>query len=186
MSATTADWNQTAGFMPLESGIIVPIPEAEAAVDELRARHDPQARFGVPAHITLLYPFAHPSTVGDLVPALRQLFDAVRAFEFSLVEVRRFPAAAYLHPEPAAAFVGLTELLVRQFPEFPPYRGAFATVIPHLTVADHVAPDVLDTVAADLAGWLPIRCRATEAWLVCSDEHGVWSRRDVFRFGSIP
>ena len=186
MSATTADGNQTAGFMPLESGIIVPVPEAEGVVGHLRRLHDPQARYGVPAHITVLYPFADPSNVGDSIPALQRVFDQVAEFEFSLVEVRRFSGSAYLHPEPSAPFIRLTEMLVRQWPEFPPYRGAFSTVIPHLTVADHVAPDVLDTVAADLAGWLPIRCRATEAWVLCSDEHGVWSRRDVFRFGSIP
>ena len=38
------------------SGVIVRIrlpPELE----ELRQRHDPMAPFGVPAHVTLLYPF---------------------------------------------------------------------------------------------------------------------------------
>lgn len=174
--------NQAAGFMPLESGILLPVPEAEAVVGHLRWLHDAQARYGVPAHITLLYPFAHPSTVGDAVAALQQLFSSVPAFEFSLVEVRRFPATAYLHPEPSATFLQLTEMLVRQWPEFPPYGGAFSPVIPHLTVADHVATDVLDTVDQDVAVHLPIRCRATEAWLMCSDKRGIWSRQEAYAF----
>jgi len=172
--------------MPLESGIILPVPEAETVVGHLRSLHDAQAGYGIPAHITLLYPFADPSSVGTAIGALHRLFTLIPAFEFSLVEVRRFPATAYLHPEPSAPFVRLTEMLVRQWPEFPPYGGSFSTVIPHLTVADHAATDVLDTVDVTVARQLPISCRATEAWLMCSDEHGVWSRRDVFRFGSIP
>jgi 2'-5' RNA ligase len=171
--------------MPLESGIIAPTPEADAVVGHLRSLHDPQARYGVPAHITLLYPFAHPSSVADAVADLRRLFGRQLIFEFSLAEVRRFPATAYLHPEPSATFVRLTEMLARRWPQFPPYRGVFTTVTPHLTVADHVATDVLDTVDASVSSLLPIHCRATEAWLMCSDEEGLWSRRDVFRFGQL-
>jgi 2'-5' RNA ligase len=176
------DLKRAAGLMPCESGIILPIPEAEAAVGHLRRLYDPQARYGVPAHITLLYPFAHPSRVGDAADALQQLFRLVPPFDFSLVEVRRFPATAYLHPEPSATFVQLTERLAHRWPEFPPYGGAFSTVIPHLTVADHVAADVLDAVDRNIAIHLPIRCRATEAWVMCSDEHGFWSRHEIFPF----
>jgi 2'-5' RNA ligase superfamily protein len=76
--------------MPLESGIILPVPEAEPIVGQLRTLYDPQARVGVPAHITLLYPFAHASKVADIVDALHQLFSRVPAFEFALVATRRF------------------------------------------------------------------------------------------------
>ena len=169
--------------MPRESGIILPVPEAEAVVGHLRWLHDAQARYGVPAHITLLYPFTQPSRVGEATRGLQQLFRRVPAFEFSLVEVRRFPSTAYLHPEPSATFVQLTEMLMQQWPEFPPYSGAFSTVIPHLTVADHVSTEVLDTVDRSVARQLPIRSRATAAWLMCSDEHGIWSRHEVFPFG---
>src|SRR3954469_6538384 len=102
------DPNRAAGFMPAESGIILPVPGAEAAVGHLRRLHDPQASYGVPAHFTLLYPFADPSSVGETAGALQKLFRLIPAFEFSLVEVRRFPATAYLHPEPSAPFVQLT------------------------------------------------------------------------------
>jgi len=170
--------------MPLESGIVIPVPEAESIVGELRSRHDPQARYGVPAHITLLYPFTHPTKVADALAALHESFNRVPAFDFSLVEVRRFPATAYLHPEPSAVFARLTDMLVRQWPDFQPYGGAFSVVTPHLTIADRVAPDALDAVDAAVSAQLPIACRATEAWLLCSDEHGFWSTREVFRLKS--
>jgi len=168
--------------MASESGIILPVPEAEAAVDHLRRLYDPQAGYGVPAHITLLYPFAQPSRLAEAAGALLQLFGLVPAFDFSLVEVRRFPATVYLHPEPSAPLVQLIETLVHRWPGFPPYGGAFSGVIPHLTVADHVPADMLDTIVRSAATHLPIRCRATEAWLMCSDERGVWSRHGVFPF----
>jgi len=172
--------SRPAGWIPLASGIILPIPDAEAVVGHLRERHDPQTRYGVPAHMTLLYPFAHPSIVGETLGAIRELFCSIRGFDFSLVEVRRFPAAAYLHPEPSSPFVQLTATLAQRWPEFPPYGGAFSSVIPHLTIADQAASDVLDTVERDVASHLPIRCRAAEASLMCSDEHGFWSRHDDF------
>ena len=119
MVAKMTESTRAAGFMPSESGIILPIPEAETAVGHLRRLHDPQASYGVPAHITLLYPFAHPSRVDEAAGALQKLFCLVRAFEFSLVEVRRFPATAYLHPEPSATFVQLTKKLVHRWARIP-------------------------------------------------------------------
>jgi hypothetical protein len=166
--------------MPLESAVILPILDAGPVVEDLRWRYEPQARYGLPTHITLLSPFAHPSAVGEATAALEELFRLVPAFDFSLVEVRRFPAAVYLHPEPAEPFVQLIDRLARRWPEFPPYGGAFSTVIPHVTVAARVADDVLDLVDRNVARHLPIRCRATEAWLMCNDEHGVWKPRAVF------
>ena len=171
--------------MPLESCVIVPVSEAEAVVDDLRWQYDPMARNGIPAHITLIYPFEHPSSVSIAIGDLRQLFSRVSAFPFSLAEVRRFDdGTAYLHPEPSALFVDLTETLVKRWPEFPPYRGEFPTVTPHLTVAHKVGTRVLDAVTMTVAGRLPVHCDATEAWLMCSDERGSWTRREAFRFAA--
>ena len=74
-----------------ESGIILPVPEAEPIVQALRLDHDPSARLGVPAHITLLYPFAPPEVALGLGDDLARLFDRFGRFEFSLVDVGRFP-----------------------------------------------------------------------------------------------
>jgi hypothetical protein len=40
-----------------DSAIIMPVPEVEAVVGPLRLQYDALARLGIPAHITLLYPF---------------------------------------------------------------------------------------------------------------------------------
>jgi hypothetical protein len=46
-----------------ESAFIVRVPEAEPHVAHLRERFDPMALLGVPAHITLLYPFLSPEQI---------------------------------------------------------------------------------------------------------------------------
>ncbi len=166
--------------MAAESAIIIPVPEAEPVVASLRQRHDPVAARGVPAHITLLYPFAPPDQLASHVEDLQRLCAESAAFAFSLTEVRRFPATAYLQPDPAAPFVALIERIMRRWPAFPPYGGRFATPVPHLTVADDVGPDVLDGVVRELAGQLPIACRATEVSLICSDDEGAWACKRVF------
>ena len=44
-----------------ETALVVEVPEAEPLVSQWRAQHDWSAQRGVPAHITILYPFAPPS-----------------------------------------------------------------------------------------------------------------------------
>jgi len=40
-----------------ESALVILVPEAEAVVGRLRQRSDPSAAVGMPAHITINYPF---------------------------------------------------------------------------------------------------------------------------------
>jgi 2'-5' RNA ligase len=120
-----------------ETALIVRVPEAEALVGGLRARHDASARAGVPAHITILVPFMPPEAIDSAVLAdLRQALGRTSAFAFSLSHVGLFAATAYLAPEPAEPFVRLTESVVRCYPAYPPFRGEHPAIIPHLTVAN--------------------------------------------------
>jgi hypothetical protein len=58
-----------------ETALIFPVPEAEALVSRLREKYDPSAAVGVPAHVTILYPFLAPDAVGaGDVAALTTLF----------------------------------------------------------------------------------------------------------------
>jgi len=165
------------------SGLIVRVPPAQALVDDLRLRYDEAARLGVPAHITVLFPFVPPERVDAAVLArVRQALAAIRAFDFTLTSVRRFPATAYLAPDPPAPFVALTEALVREFPEHPPFGGEFDSVIPHLTVA-HGDADGATAVERELAARLaahgPVRARCVAVDLY-ENATGRW--RPMHRF----
>jgi 2'-5' RNA ligase len=158
-----------------ESAIIVPVPAAEPLVGSLRARHDPSAGAGMPAHVTLLYPFLAPGRIDAGVE--RSLAEAVarfRAFEFALARVDRFPGVLYIAPEPAVPFAGLTAALVARWPECPPYEGRYDDVVPHLTVA--IGPEPRGA-AGSLEEALPVRARADRIALLTRRRRGRWSTR---------
>ena len=120
-----------------QSTLFVPVPEAEPWVKDLRQRYDPIATVGVPAHITVLFPFISPDLItDDDLARATETFQRFRPFEFRLEQVDRFPESLYLVPEPDEPFISLTEAVVREFPEYPPYGGKFTEIVPHLTVAN--------------------------------------------------
>lgn len=126
----------------------------------------------VHAHITLLGPFADAAALAEgLEDDLDEVFGAVAPFTFSLGEVRVFPSGLlYLHPDPPEPFVAVTEALAARYPAYPPYAGAFAPV-PHLSLCALGPGRDLGTVEAELAPLLPVRARATQAWLVRYQPH---------------
>jgi 2'-5' RNA ligase len=166
--------------MSNESAIIVPIPEVEPVVRPLRLRYDPGARLGIPAHITLLYPFRTAQAAGEEIKALGAVCASTDAFSFSFTEVRRFPHTAYLHPDKPEIFTQITKTLTAIWPDCRPYGGAHPDIIPHLTVADRVDTETLIMVENSLRSHLPIRCVAREVWLLTSDIAGMWSRKASF------
>jgi hypothetical protein len=65
-----------------ETAVIVAVDAAEPAVAEHRRRFDVAASWGVPAHVTVLYPFVDPSAIDDVVIGrLGCAMDSVRAFD---------------------------------------------------------------------------------------------------------
>lgn len=158
----------------LRTALIVVVPEAEPLVGEWRAKHDWSAQHGVPAHITLLFPFVPAEKVDEqLHTDLRELFAAQPAFTFRLPRVARFPEVAWLAPEPAEPFKSLTELIFSRYPEHPPYEGAHVEPIPHLTVAEG-GPDLQDEVDVALTPQLPIEAETREVTLMVEDASGRW------------
>jgi hypothetical protein len=164
-----------------ESALVVTVPEAEPLVGGLRAVHDPSAAVGVPAHVTVVYPFAPPAAIDAALEArLRELFAGMDAFDYRFERVARFgDATVFLAPEPAAAFSALTRAVVERWPQYPPYAGAHDTVIPHLTVGDQLAAGAADGIAAEVEAALarvgPVRGQAGAVDLIV--EEGVrWSR----------
>ena len=165
---------------PLESALLVPVPEAEPCVQRHRFRHDSVALRGVPAHITALYPFMVPDEISDAtLDALREVLAHFPEFPFHLTSLERFPeGASYLAPDPADPFVRLTMAIVQRFPAYPPYAGAHTDVIPHLTVAQ--SADAPADELVEIERYLPIRCVAHEAWLMVEDDEHRWRRRSRF------
>jgi 2'-5' RNA ligase len=160
-----------------ESALVVIVPESEQLVGRWRRQFDQSATHGVPAHITVLYPFVPPDLIDDEIKnLLRGLFERCEAFDFSLHEVRRFQEhILYLTPSPEKPFDALTRAVADLFPEYPPYEGRFQQVLAHLTVADRAPLEQLDLVEADLSSGLPIFATARHvSLLVGRDKPQSW------------
>ena len=157
----------------MATALVIVVPEAEPLVGRLREQYDhPAGGLGVPAHVTLLFPF------GDDADGLEELFAGVAPFDFSLTRTERFaePDVLYLAPEPAEAFVRLTEALIARYPEFPPFRGEYTAIVPHLTVGYDVPEDVEESLRPSL----PIRARAETVTWLGEQPDGRW--RELRRF----
>lgn len=158
-----------------ETALVVLIPEAEPLVAPSRSRYDPAARAGVPAHVTVLYPFRSvvDEAVADVVGRLAL---AVPAFDVTLAAVARFPGAVvYLVPEPAEPFRLLINGTVTTFPDCPPYGGTIPNPIPHLTVADGVDTTTADAVEEQVHRGLPITARVERLTLLVKGSTGRWT-----------
>jgi 2'-5' RNA ligase len=119
-----------------ESAVIVAI-KLPVALERLRSRLTPAARAGIPAHVTILYPFVAPDALTD---AHRTAVTAIAAAEHLFVvrfrRVRTWPTVAWLAPEPSEPFARLMAAVASAFPDCPPYGGAVDDVVPHLTLAE--------------------------------------------------
>jgi 2'-5' RNA ligase len=157
--------------MPRRTALIVEVPEAEPQVGQLRLQHDSSAARGVPAHITILFPFADGADVDE--DALADLFSRFPAFDFALDRVEQFEdGLVWLHPAPVRQFADLIAAVFQRWPEYPPYEGEHDEPIPHLTVSE---------TPIDVSFQLPIASRAHEVVLIEQDEAtGMWSRRRAF------
>jgi 2'-5' RNA ligase len=158
-----------------ESALLVPVPAAEPAVGQHRARLDEAARDGVPAHITVLYPFLPPAGIDKtLLAALGRVFAGRAAFQFTLDKVGWFgEEVLWLRPRDTASFTALTDLAFRAFPSCPPYGGRHTEVIPHLTIGHAGGPQALGAAAESVRSCLPIEAVATEVILMAGPRPGI-------------
>jgi 2'-5' RNA ligase len=160
------------------SAIVVPFALPDG-LEAIRLAHVSNARLGVPAHVTLLFPFVPAPQLGkgDIERAGLAI-RGTKAFDVEFREARSFEpgpteeGAVWLAPEPPGRFIEMTAALVDAFPAYLPYGGLHDTVIPHLTLAN-VDVDVQGLIGA-AGAHLPISRRVNVAALLVEDQAGRW------------
>ena len=167
---------------PTETAVVVLVPEAEPVVAPYRLGLDRAAAWGVPAHVTVLYPFLEPARLDeDVLDRLGAAVRGVPAFEATLAAVGWFgDEVAWLAPDPVAdaAFRALTAAAYDAFPDHPPYGGAHEDVVPHLTLGESAVAGLAAVRAAEhaVSPKLPVRTRVREvAVLAGAEVAGSWS-----------
>jgi len=172
-----------------ESALVVEVPEVDSLVDPWRQVHDPVASRGVPAHITLLYPFVPAERLDEAVlDTLAATLSEIRPFDYALASLAQFPGVIYLRPDPGDPFRELTRRLSVAFPDYPPYGGKFPESQPHVTVAlvegDATQVELLHRIQADVGPELPIRGTATAVTVFTPDRAGSWHRAHRIELGA--
>ncbi|MDA8398612.1 MAG: 2'-5' RNA ligase family protein [Actinomycetota bacterium] len=155
---------------PMPTAVVVSVLSHEH-IDSLRARFDPATARGMPAHVTILYPFATLEELrSGVLDRLAEICGRMHAFDFCLERFGTFPGVTYLVPEPADEFTKMTAAIASELPAWPPYSGAYSEIIPHLTIAQHHR--VPRAERRGLESVLPIRCSAVALDVLCEDEGG--------------
>jgi hypothetical protein len=168
---------------PLSTGLVVPVVEALELLAPWSNRL-PAAGRALPPHVTALWPFLPVDAVDERVERrIEVLLAGVPAFSFALTRVAELADAAVLMPEPEAPFRSLTRLIWDEWPECPPYGGAFDDIAPHLTVAVDPSADDRAAIEQALAARLPLACRASEVLLVEEAPAGPLHPRRRFALG---
>ena len=165
---------------PTQTAVLVLVPEAEPVVAQHRCHLDGAAGWGLPAHVTVLYPFVEPEQVGAQV--LKRLAAAVSTVPAFDVAFRRTAWSSddvlWLAPDPAGPFRDLTAAVVAAVPTHPPYAGAYDGSTPHLTVGDRRLADAaaLQRAERDVSASLPLHARVDCIYLFAgADAPDSWS-----------
>ena len=151
-------------------------------LERRRRRSIGDAAEGVPAHLTLLYPFVGP---GGLDVAVRRTIATVAArhapFEYRLDRTARWPDTIYVAVAPVEPFIALQADLAKAFPDYPIYgEPPGFTFVPHVTIAE--GSSIHDPATTGDAGRtdLPRPARAMAIEVIASHGHDwrlVWRVR---------
>ena len=175
-SARRAAYSVAVAAGQLESAIVVSVT-LPSALERLRRRDTDVAALGVPAHVTVLYPFV---PTGLLTPSIRdavaRIASAAGRFTVRFERVERWPGVVWLAPEPAAPFGRLIAAACAAFPSYPPYGGTIDEPTPHLTIAEGGAIDADATVAA-ANPHLPFERAVSAITVIAEQSPGRWRVR---------
>jgi len=142
----------------IETALLLVCPDAEFAVSTHRARLDRAAGDGVPAHITVIYPF---KSLELMTTADQRCLDEVAAM-FNTISMRASrtgwfgDSVLYLAPDDPTPIALLTRHVWTAFPDFPPYGGKFAEAVPHLTIGHDHSLDELKAAERSVNLRLPV------------------------------
>lgn len=173
----------TGALRPAPETALVLVVRLPPALEAVRRRSIADAAHGLPAHVTLLYPFAEEGQLDagvlDIVAAIAARHPVMR---LTLGEGRSFPGTLYASVEPDAPLRALQAELAASFPTLPLYGGAFEFV-PHVSIVE--GPDAADPRALDDPAWeaLPVEHLVDAIDLITGGDGG-WATRRRFPLGT--
>jgi 2'-5' RNA ligase len=147
-----------------------------ARLERLRRSSVEDAAAGVPAHVTLLYPFVEPTALDRGVrERVATIAARHRPFDYRQTSMAEWPDTVYVAVAPTRPFIRLQAELQAAFPDHPIYgRGGDFDFVPHVTIAEGPALEARG-LRSDVAwGALPRPARATAVEVIAARAGGRW------------
>jgi 2'-5' RNA ligase len=168
------------------TALIVLIPEAESLVGPYRTRYDPVAPLGMPAHVTLMFPFLDcEALTAPSRDQLRAALAELPTFDYEFRSTGAFPGVLYMRPEDQNPFVEAISVVRKLFPQLEPYGDRMLAPVPHLTVAhassEAVLEEIRESFESELAKHGPVSGTAVAATLM-RHTGTLWESADSFPF----
>jgi 2'-5' RNA ligase len=138
--------------------IVAPHPVQDIAVPILH-RYAPDTLIRVPAHLTVLYPFAPVKQLDEASAIVRDIAATIAPFDITMQGYGRFPRVTFMQPEDPEPIKAVFRRMYAAFPQCPPYGGAYGNELhPHMTVGEFATQ--AEQAAAILPEYQPVTFRA--------------------------
>lgn len=171
------------------SALVIEVSQAEEIVGGFRQRYDPVAPLGMPAHVTVLFPFVEVDEIREeLMTELWELYSEIPRFTFRLARLGQFADVLFLVPEPREQIDALTAATCERYPEYRPYGGTVERPDPHLTIAHAEDPEELARICTEVEARMSGEALEVEVREVAlmTHEDGTWRRRQIFPLAETP
>jgi len=171
----------------LETALLVMVPTADPVVQRWRSQYDAAESVGIPAHLTVAYPFK-PDLSDEDIKRLKTLFASIAPFTVDLSASGWFgEEVVFLAPKDPSPLASLASTVAEAWPDWPLYGGVHDTYVPHLTIGHNQPVESLQAAEADCLRHLPIRQLVTEVHFwhgpTLGTGAGPWRPRMKFRLG---
>jgi 2'-5' RNA ligase len=152
--------------------MIVAPHELQAIAIPLLRRYAPDTLYRVPAHLTVLYPFVPYEQLDNACTRLHQICGDIVPFDVTIAGYAEFPGVIYMPPRNPQPIKDVFRRIYRQFPECPPYRGAFGDdITPHLTIGEFDSEEEQQAARAAMPRYTPITFRVKKLHVLYGIDH---------------
>ena len=173
----------TGGLRPSPLTALVLVVRLPAPLEALRVGSIADASAGVPAHVTLLYPFADEAQLGaGVLGDVAAVVARHERLRLTLGEGRRFSDTLYVSVEPEGPLRALHDDLAEAFPTLPLYGGTYPFT-PHVSIVEGPAAHATDAFEDGRWSTLPVE-QDVDAVDLITGRGGRWGTRRRFPLGA--
>lgn len=154
-----------------QTALVIPVPAADALLASVGVGYPETVREGVPAHVSLLYPFVPAAELDErVIKALGELLAEQGPMLVEFGECYHRGGFVAVRPDPLEGLTELVSTVRRRWPQVVPYEGRYGDVEPHVTLAVDASEETAVRIEQEVSAQLPISAELRKAWLVAFED----------------